>query len=409
MIALGSSLREKMRRQPSRRRSVDSVHRRLLVIGGGVVQKVGDDWYVQRRFGSYLEDLSDALGGLVLLATAIHVSVPGVEFSWRVDPTKVQVVPMANPGTGRGMGKRLLWVGRQVRAVWRSVRGRDAVIHIFPAAGGPLGILLLRACSRAYIAYYKSDWPEYCWKARPKQKWQVPYWFLSELLEARLADVLLFRSPAHQRRLQKWAKGRVEPAQPMLATRCTDLGFERGTLGQQIRLLYVGGLYRRKGLDDLMAAFARCRVGLQSKDIRLVVVGGVPAVGGPSSSSASAPDWLLKAIRAAGVEDSVELVGYVDDPLALSEYYQLCHALVVPSRPGAEGFPRVIDEAMSFGMPVIATKVSGIPYTLDGDPGAVLVEPQDVMGLSEAIQMVLADEKEYAKRSLAARRSFERR
>src|SRR5207245_5507064 len=57
-----------------------------------------------------------------------------------------------------------------------------------------------------------------------------------------------------------------------------------------------------------------------------------------------------------------------------------------------EGFSGglVLLEAMSAGLPVIATKVGGIPETVEG--AAILIPPKDERALAEAISKLMADE-----------------
>ena len=58
----------------------------------------------------------------------------------------------------------------------------------------------------------------------------------------------------------------------------------------------------------------------------------------------------------------------------------------------ADTFPLVVLEAMAHGVPVIASRVGGIPYQLTEDCG-VLIEPRDVAGLRSAVER-LADQRE---------------
>ncbi len=68
--------------------------------------------------------------------------------------------------------------------------------------------------------------------------------------------------------------------------------------------------------------------------------------------------------------------------------------LVVPSRKEgvqlADGIPTVISEAMSQGVPVLATAVGGIPRVFAGrDPGpGWLVEPDSVSSLVKGLELV---------------------
>jgi glycosyltransferase involved in cell wall biosynthesis len=96
-----------------------------------------------------------------------------------------------------------------------------------------------------------------------------------------------------------------------------------------------------------------------------------------------------------GLADRVHLVGRRDDVPAL---LRQCDLLLVPSR--NEGFCGVAVEAQALGLPVIATRVGGLPeVVLDGDTG-VLVAPGDAGAMVLAIE-ALADP---ARRSRMAER-----
>ena len=69
--------------------------------------------------------------------------------------------------------------------------------------------------------------------------------------------------------------------------------------------------------------------------------------------------------------------------------------MVVPSVPSAdgrrEGLPVVVLEALSTGVPVVASRLSGIPEAVrDGETG-LLAEPGDAAGLAAAIEQLMDD------------------
>jgi glycosyltransferase involved in cell wall biosynthesis len=66
--------------------------------------------------------------------------------------------------------------------------------------------------------------------------------------------------------------------------------------------------------------------------------------------------------------------------------------LLLPSY--REGYPGIIIEALSVGMPVISTNVGGIPEIIENGRNGILVEPSDVERLVKAIRSV--DESNYA-------------
>lgn len=72
-----------------------------------------------------------------------------------------------------------------------------------------------------------------------------------------------------------------------------------------------------------------------------------------------------------------------------------------------EASPNVIIEAMAMGLPVVATRVGGIPeLVMDGETG-ILVEPGDPKGLADALAVMLSDERRRREMGLAGRRRVE--
>jgi glycosyltransferase involved in cell wall biosynthesis len=103
-----------------------------------------------------------------------------------------------------------------------------------------------------------------------------------------------------------------------------------------------------------------------------------------------------------GVADAVRFVGYRDDAtqiMASSDV--LCHATLF------EGMPMVVLEAMTLGVPIVATRAQGITDLLDDNRSGLLVPPRDPAALAGAIVRLLAsptlraDLARNAKRSIA--------
>jgi glycosyltransferase involved in cell wall biosynthesis len=91
-------------------------------------------------------------------------------------------------------------------------------------------------------------------------------------------------------------------------------------------------------------------------------------------------DALGAHIRARGLEDSVHLVGEARDvPAILREF----DVFALPSK--AEGTSMSVLEAMASGIPVVASAVGGTPDLLDQGRCGVLVPPNDVSALADAL------------------------
>ena len=71
------------------------------------------------------------------------------------------------------------------------------------------------------------------------------------------------------------------------------------------------------------------------------------------------------------------------------EIYRESDIFVLPTL--HEGYPRVLDEAMSQSLPIVTTLVGGIPSTLTHGEEALLVAPEDPEALSSAIKLIVHD------------------
>jgi len=150
-------------------------------------------------------------------------------------------------------------------------------------------------------------------------------------------------------------------------------------------LLFVGRLRLRKGVEVLLRALALLRVQGLSPRLRIAGDGEHRAA-------------IERAAARFGVRDQVDFLGR-RGPAEIRWLLARSAALVVPST--YEGMPLVVLEAMVEGVPVVASRVSGIPeVVLDAETGW-LVPPEDPPALAAALAELLAD-------PAAARRRGER-
>lgn len=141
--------------------------------------------------------------------------------------------------------------------------------------------------------------------------------------------------------------------------------------------LFAGNLIERKGVDVLVAAFARLHA--DGTCSRLVLAGAGPL-----------RQLLGVQATALGVSDVVQFAGPVDAG-SLAHLMAAADVFVLPSR--SEPLGVVLLEAMACGTPVVASRVGGIPEIV-GDGCGALVEPDDDAALAEGIATVLSHGKE---------------
>ncbi len=127
----------------------------------------------------------------------------------------------------------------------------------------------------------------------------------------------------------------------------------------------------RKGLEVLLHALAQLRQ--RAVPVRLCAVGGFE-----TPEYKQSIHTLAKQLK---VEDLIDWVGFTQD---VARQLAQMDLFVLPSLFG-EGLPMVVLEAMTAGVPVVATRVEGVPEAIRDGVDGVLAEPDDANDLQHAI------------------------
>ena len=137
----------------------------------------------------------------------------------------------------------------------------------------------------------------------------------------------------------------------------------------ELVVAWIGSLESVKGLDVLVDALA----GVEG--VRVLLAGD-----GPSR------DALVARLAAAGLTDRVELLGRVANP---EEVLERADALLLTSL--AESCPMVLLQAMSAGLPALATTVGGVPEVLREGREGLLVPAGDAARVAAALSVLRDD------------------
>jgi glycosyltransferase involved in cell wall biosynthesis len=139
-------------------------------------------------------------------------------------------------------------------------------------------------------------------------------------------------------------------------------------------VLTIAGMFERKGIVDLIecAVFLRERVA----KVRIYLAG-------------EGPDRVAFELlaRERGVEGVMVFLGFRSDIPAL---LRQADVFVLASR--AEPFGLVLSEARSAAVPIVATRVGGIPEALDDGRAGTLVPSTDPRALADALEHMLLDD-----------------
>jgi glycosyltransferase involved in cell wall biosynthesis len=164
-------------------------------------------------------------------------------------------------------------------------------------------------------------------------------------------------------------------------------------------ILAVGRLIEKKGFHVLIEALQE--LSARGERFRCVIAGEGPQ-----------KDRLAQQIRDSGLEGMVRLLGPVPLTRLRRRYYSRARVLAQPSIIAADGdrdgIPTVILEAMAFGVPVVSTRVSGIPEAVVNARNGLVTDPEDAGALAESIQRLLIDVELADRLALAARAHVEK-
>ena len=150
----------------------------------------------------------------------------------------------------------------------------------------------------------------------------------------------------------------------------------------RVRLLAVGRLVRKKGLDTFVDACAVLRT--RGVDFEAVIAG---------ESGDHEPEVHAR-VAATGLADRVSFLGPLTQA-GLFEEYQRASVFALPCRiledGDRDGIPNVLMEAMACGLPVVTTGVSGIRELVRDGENGLIVEPDRPTDLADALHRLVKD------------------
>lgn len=154
--------------------------------------------------------------------------------------------------------------------------------------------------------------------------------------------------------------------------------------------LFLGRLSEEKGFFDLLEATALVKRYIPNFKLRCGGEGDVNDV--------------MSRIKKLGIDRNVELLGWVDEEERM-KLLECSTIFVLPSY--VEGMPMAVIEAMSMGIPVVASNVGGVPDVIENGKEGILVGAGDVNAIAKALVGLLEDASERAGFALAGKRKVD--
>lgn len=167
---------------------------------------------------------------------------------------------------------------------------------------------------------------------------------------------------------------------------------------QVIRILSVGRLVEKKGMDVLIKAFAK--VHKKYPRTRLTIIG-----------KGNKKKQLQKLIRRHSLRKVVKLKGERSHP-EVRKAMRKAHLFVLASRTAKnrdqEGIPNALVEAMATGVPVVATTHSGIPELIQHKKSGLLAREGSVSALAKQMKKMIGMKKRWPRMQRMARKKVEK-
>jgi glycogen synthase len=333
-------------------------------------------------------------------------------------------VEVLGRGPGGVAGPKALFPLLAVPAVWRALRRfRPDVVQVHESDGGLAALLvawlqpaleprpLLAALLQVSYREERRAVRPLRWGGqvlgRPGEaevrfrRFKAPLQIALGWLTARAADRVLAPSAATAAEIRRDYRVREVAVVPN-ATGAAGLAgaaeagappSAAGRAGEPGYLLVLGRLRLRKGVDVLLAAMPEVR--RRHPSARLLVAGD-----GEHRAA------LERRAAELGPGGAATFLGRAA-PAQASGLLRGAAALVVPSI--YEGMPLVVLEAMEAAVPVVASRVSGIPEVVEDGRTGWLVPAEDPASLAAALSAALDDPAEARRRGAAGRRLLERR
>jgi glycosyltransferase involved in cell wall biosynthesis len=342
-----------------------------LVIVSGVVhyQSEGRLW----AYGPYAREIdiwADLFSEIVIAAPCRNEKPAADSLPFTRD--NITILPQMETGGSSLRAKfiQLLLLPCLIRGLWRAMRHADAVHLRCPSNLGLLGTFLAPLFSRYRVAKYAYEWNGY-----PGEPWT---WRLQRRL---------LRSAYWSGLVTVYGRWPNQPPHvvslfPALLT-INDLAragavARNKTMSHPLRLLYAGRLSPGKNVHVLLSAVARLRA--QAILVECVIVG----------EGSERPALEAQAAEL-GLMDCVSFAGGVAFKHVF-DFYERADVLVLVSK--AEGWPKVITEAMAFGVICIGSHW-GIWRDILGEGRGLVVPPGDVDALTEAIRHIAMGPHQY--------------
>jgi glycosyltransferase involved in cell wall biosynthesis len=216
--------------------------------------------------------------------------------------------------------------------------------------------------------------------------WQNDFYRILERRYLNSVDGFIFNSETTRRAVNSLTASEkpwvmAHPPTDQFGVRVTESGITDRAHGNELRVLFLGNVIKRKGLHTLLDAVALAHREDPNTRYHLDVVGSL-------DMDSRYVAFAQRRMEIDGISELVQFHGSLENE-ALAGKIRQAHVLSVPS--SYEGFGIVYLEGMGFGLPAIGTRAGAASEVIEDGKTGYLVEPEEPGPLALCLLHLAAD------------------
>jgi glycosyltransferase involved in cell wall biosynthesis len=176
-----------------------------------------------------------------------------------------------------------------------------------------------------------------------------------------------------------WVSPSLITMKDIITTR-EGLQQKKGKHNSRVIMLFVGRVEPEKGLEYLFSALQELNQNTSNR-YELMVVGGA------QRGSEEKEKQIRQSALQMGIDQFITWKGYVPYSNEIKKIYREADVFVLPSL--TEGIPKVIYEALAFGVPIVSTDVGGISDIIKHNHNGILIKPGSKDEIVSAVKSLL--------------------
>ncbi len=251
----------------------------------------------------------------------------------------------------------------------------------YPGKCGVIASLFCIVFRKQYSIYVRGSWLDYY----PSK--------ISSSITFFYAKWILTTGASFREKVSKY-NNFTEPVAPMLSVGSQDLHIGSRHYTTIGKVLFLGHISKIKGIYDLLEALFILKK--SGQEVILSIAGG---------GTQQAIDELMAKAKKLDINLQIDYLGHISSVEELETLLSKTSVFIYPSH--YEGFPRVVYEAMLFGLPIVTTVLEGMKGFMKDRVNCLEIEVRNPQNLSEAIISILRDENLRRKIGLQAKNDVE--